>query len=171
MVLLHDQQPQLSALKMPPAPLASSPGSTASPSNSSLSPTMMPGGEGAQGASPMALLLKADAMLRHQGLASFTPVAAATTMTPFAQPPAIHHLAHMGGLPCAQEEEEPVGAMGPLADHPFTSVQPGVTDARVGLLPGLRTAEMLKFNGVRVCLRGWLLVCFNGRAGRSCLVY
>lgn len=40
-------------------------------------------------------------------------------------------------------------AMGPLAGKPLGAVLPGVTSARVGLLPGLRTADMLKYNGVR----------------------
>lgn len=155
MVLLYDQ-PQLSALKMPPAPLGPSPTSTAYPSNSPFGP-IMPGGD-------MALLLKADEALRqHQGLASFAPVArvvAAAATVPFVHPPAGHrHLAHMGGLPCEQEEPQPAGALGPLAEHPFTNVQPGVTAARVGLLPGLRTSEMLKFNGVRPWGIGCTCVC------------
>lgn len=40
------------------------------------------------------------------------------------------------------------GAMGPLARKPLGPVLPGVTSARVGLLPGLRTEDMLKYNGV-----------------------
>ena len=94
-------------------------------------PTMPGGGDAQAATDTLALLLQADQELRRRAMAvpSTAPAVDATTAAALSSAP--------GPM-----------AVGPLAGKERVVVLPGVTTARVGLLPGLRTPAMLKFNGV-----------------------
>jgi hypothetical protein len=161
MVLLNGQAYSHPRVQLPAEAFGPSP----SPSSLSTSPLPMPtmpggGGDARAVVSPMALLLQAEEELRRRAMAA---AAAAPTTTARAAPAAAalpasvaavapHPQAfHVGlgplALPSATPPDPP--SSGPLAGDVPLTVLPGVTGARVGMLSGLRTPHMLKFNGVR----------------------
>lgn len=106
--------------------------------------------------SPLTLLLWADEELRRrqvlkESLASLRAAPPSTAVAAPAPAPAVamavSQAVQLHGSMGMQTGPE-AGAMGPLASKPVGAVLPGVTSARVGLLPGLRTADMLKYSGV-----------------------
>lgn len=106
----------------------------------------------------MALLLLADEELRRRRQVAKAVETMPASHAPVAPPAAVASTAPavamavsralQRGRPAAAPEPKAV-AVGRLAGDPLGPVLPGVTSARVGLLAGLRTQDMLKYNGVR----------------------
>lgn len=98
-----------------------------------------------------ALLLWAEEELRRRRALGASvgsrPMKAPPTPPVGASAPVVAMAVQLGSRALGEAPE--AGAMGPLAGEPIGAVLPGVTAARVGLLPGLRTSDMLKYNGVR----------------------
>lgn len=138
MVLLIDQMhyrgTQHSTTPSLPAPASLSPSSL---------PSVAPAAGGSErSGSPLAILLQADQELRRRDLAAASaPAAAASSPEAAMGPPP-------GAAGLTTASMPPPLSFGPLAGEPMTTILLGVTGARMGMLPEMRTPAILRFSGV-----------------------